>query len=1001
MLDRTAQGHAPRLGLRLALVFVLGATAVAGAGASDTSQARMRPLLLVSSDRSGTEQLYAVSLDGRALRPLTHGPTPASFESASPDGRHFVYSKGNWNWLVRADGRGRRRIGGGTAVWAPDSHALALFSELGPFRILNADGRRLVSSPLEVDLEQEGVWSPTSRALAFAPGYWSSVIETVGADGSDRRPSVGDATTSVGDSAWTADGRSVAYTRFGLNDPGSISQIYVSRNGSKPARLAPMRGAEDVAAWSPDGQWLVFERVIDDDHSQLWLTRPDGSELHRLTHGAFDELATWTPEGDLVFNRAADGDSPTWLYEVHADGSGLHRLQAPANVWGASLAPDGSRFVATVQKGDEKYGIGLFARDGKRLRMLAPVKDSWLPMWSPSGGSIAFVRNGRIAVMQPNGSGLRFLTDGEHESDDDPAWVGDRIAFDVLPSEDEDGVVLDLLDTRSGQVRTLARDAEPDSTIAWSRDGNAIAYTNSTQLNLREVSTGRLLGSVAGDFSIVDDLHWAPGGTRLFVEVGNSLLTIDRSGRRVSRLRIPGTPTWSPNGRWATWSQPGRRGSRLMLFDGRTRRLRVLARLHGGVDEDAIAWNATSTLVAVAVSRSPVYAGLGDPLTFSSFAGRVHDAYVVTRATGRVRRVTRRYPGGGDNEPAAWLRARRPPPAPHPAVTGVRPQVLARGPKLLALSADGDRLAYAFGGRFSRCSGIHVRDIGSRRDVFAFNPCAGGNDLSAVQAGAGSVAWALQHSGGGAGDSDYGCLYATPVGVPPRGINRRTSCTRDENPRKLPPFEGDLEALAGAGGLTVGGVGEYCDHDKDICPRYKGFLHALVRLDPHRVTPIVHTTRTLDLMDVDQGSILARLDDRILVVYNAAGAIQRVLRPGGRIIAARLDGSTVVVLRGRLLEQWALWSGRRLARIRIRGRLDQVILRDAGGGLAAYTEGAVVHVARFADGRDAAVWVPRLSVAPKVLLTPSGLVVGAQLEGGTAIVGLVRQAALVAAFRRT
>src|SRR5204862_309793 len=99
-------------------------------------------------------------------------------------------------------------------------------------------------------------------------------------------------------------------TMESLEAPSTVPINYVttfitSSYVLQPTTFEPNLGSEDVAASSPDGQCLVFERVNDDDHSQLWLTRRDGSELHRLTHGAFDELATWTPEDDLVFNRAA------------------------------------------------------------------------------------------------------------------------------------------------------------------------------------------------------------------------------------------------------------------------------------------------------------------------------------------------------------------------------------------------------------------------------------------------------------------------------------------------------------------------------------------------------------------------------------------------------------------------------------------------------------------------------------------------------------------------
>jgi len=60
----------------------------------------------------------------------------------------------------------------------------------------------------------------------------------------------------------------------------------------------------------------------------------------------------------------------------------------------------------------------------------------------------------------------------------------------------------------------------------------------------------------------------------------------------------------------------------------------------------------------------------------------------------------------------------------------------------------------------------------------------------------------------------------------------------------------------------------------------------------------------------------------------------------------------------------------------------------------------VIHAFRFADGRDAALWIPRLALPPRVLIVPSGLVVGAQLEGRGAIVGLISQSELAAELAR-
>jgi hypothetical protein len=116
------------------------------------------------------------------------------------------------------------------------------------------------------------------------------------------------------------------------------------------------------------------------------------------------------------------------------------------------------------------------------------------------------------------------------------------------------------------------------------------------------------------------------------------------------------------------------------------------------------------------------------------------------------------------------------------------------------------------------------------------------------------------------------------------------------------------------------------------------------------------------------------------VVYDSLGKGVSVLRLHSPITSALLDGSRVVILSGRALGERDLLTGRALEHLVLPASFGKLILQDADGGLAAYTEGSVVHVVRFADRRDAAIWIPRLAQVQQVALTPTGVAASAQLS---------------------
>jgi hypothetical protein len=120
------------------------------------------------------------------------------------------------------------------------------------------------------------------------------------------------------------DGKSLLYRRVddsvGLNwalEAGSRnSEIYLAGLASGDTRnLAPHPAFEGWPAWSPDGAWIVFasNRSGPALSGQLWLVRPDGSDLRQLTNDEWSHAQpAWAASGDAItayrFQEKASGE---------------------------------------------------------------------------------------------------------------------------------------------------------------------------------------------------------------------------------------------------------------------------------------------------------------------------------------------------------------------------------------------------------------------------------------------------------------------------------------------------------------------------------------------------------------------------------------------------------------------------------------------------------------------------------------------------------------------
>ena len=295
----------------LTIVLLASCSGAAGGGASDSPVAPPRVLPSPTTDvltgspidltsLSGRiafdnfQDVWSINADGTGLRRLTRSPWPEFDPAWSPDGRFIAYrSEPNGHpelWVMKADGSGQHRLArdGGFADWSPDGIAYA--SGGGPsgrswIAIMNADGSGIRRVPY-TDYGELPSWSPDGKRIAFSSNL-------------------------------SGDGR----------------MYIVDVNGSRLVDLSSV-GEGKMVAWSPDGRSILFasERDHSDGYREIYVMRPDGSGVRRLTR-ARAETPAWSPDGRYIVFAAPGG-----LGVMRADGSGITSL--PIEGVGEAVFPD-------------------------------------------------------------------------------------------------------------------------------------------------------------------------------------------------------------------------------------------------------------------------------------------------------------------------------------------------------------------------------------------------------------------------------------------------------------------------------------------------------------------------------------------------------------------------------------------------------------------------------------------------------------------------------------
>ncbi|HYT78713.1 MAG TPA: hypothetical protein VEQ37_05575 [Actinomycetota bacterium] len=266
------------------------------------------------------------------VRPSATSSTPTSTPSAvtSLSGR-IVFDNLRDIWSINADGTGLTRLTRSPgldidATWSPDGTQIAFRrerDEVSEIWLMNADG----TDQHRLAFGIAPVWSPDGSRIAYgAPGFPGG-ISIMNADGSGQHllPH-----TDGGEyPSWSPDGKRIA---FNSNLSSDHVMYIVDVDGSHLVDLSRVGEGWQVD-WSPDGRSILFTSHRDhaDNYTDIYVMRPDGSGVKRLTHDRAYTPA-WSPDGShIVFSAPG-------LFVMRADGSGMTSL--PVEGMGETALPD-------------------------------------------------------------------------------------------------------------------------------------------------------------------------------------------------------------------------------------------------------------------------------------------------------------------------------------------------------------------------------------------------------------------------------------------------------------------------------------------------------------------------------------------------------------------------------------------------------------------------------------------------------------------------------------
>lgn len=532
---------------------------------------------LASTSTLGAEETFR-------LRLLGTDPAGGGDAAIAPDGKSFVTSSrrgGDWDlWMYDLETDEWTQLTDDPAEdfeaqWSPDGGRLVFTSTRAGQKDIwvldRADGSltRLTTSEYDDEYPQ---WSPDGKSVVYTGGPWGeNDYFVVSASGGEPRK-VSREPGTAGACAFAPDGDSLICHRYNLG-LGDLLAIELADGRMREVTSGP--AWDYKAVYSPDGEWIAFSRSVEGPSAIHVMPARGGAARPLVNSGHSDRWPSWSHSGEhLFFHRLVIRGTGVERFDRES-GERQQLVEADEQPLQASLSPDGRQLAFCAQRVGRKTLRVRDLESGTTRDLRSGTESACFPRFSPDGRKIAFVlKQGdrwEIATIASDGSGEKVWTagkpglrgmDGPVDWSPDGRWLvfhGDTKAFESD---------LYVVDTESGGIRNLTRDAWFDEAPSFSLAGDEVHFMSTRgggwtwglyALSLNDGSVRRLAGP---DYVEKNYLRVGPDGGLVWTfRDGEGVEHLaEKSPGAAAEVEVAGVangarwPSYSANGRWLIYS---------------------------------------------------------------------------------------------------------------------------------------------------------------------------------------------------------------------------------------------------------------------------------------------------------------------------------------------------------------------------------------------------------------------------------------------------------------